>query len=168
MHGGRAIHCTGVVQYVARVHIIYRVITELLQKASQKGAERKLIIMIGGIWYRVPEKILQDTELTRSDIAVFAVIADRADGESCTMAAAELAALAGCCVRTVKTAVKRLSDRGYISIERAEGSANTYRQLVLPPKRRAGRSKKTNEGPDPEIEKYKCLINNFDDLKEAK
>lgn len=117
-----------------------------------------MIIMIGGVWYRVPEKILQDTELTRSDIAAFAVIADRADGESCTMAASELAELTGCCVRTIKTATKRLSERGYISIERAAGSASTYRQLVLPPKRR---NKKAAQADDPDIEKYKCLINKF-------
>lgn len=162
MHGGRAVYCTGVVQYVARVHIIYRDISDIFQrKASEKGAER-MIILIGGVWYRVPDKILQDPTLTRSDIAVFAVIADRADGASCTLAASEIASLTACCVRTVKSATKRLSERGYISIERSSGGASTYKQLLLEPKRRS-KHKAAQESSDNSMDKYKVVINRFDD-----
>ncbi len=118
-----------------------------------------MIIMIGGIWYRVPERILQDPELTRSDIAVFAVIADRADGDTCTMSSRELAELTSCCVRTVKTATKRLSERGYISVQHATGAASTYKQLLLEPKRR--KRQKPQSGAEDDVHKYDCLINKF-------
>ena len=116
--------------------------------------------MIGGTWYRVPERILQDPELTRSDIAVFAVIADRADGDTCTMSSRELAELTSCCVRTVKTATKRLMERGYISVQHTTGTASTYKQLLLEPKRRKPR--KSQSGAEDDIHKYDCLINNFE------
>ena len=119
-----------------------------------------MIIMIGGIWYRVPERILQDPELTRSDIAVFAVIADRADGGACTISSRELAELTSCCVRTVKTATKRLSERGYISIQHATGAASTYKQLLLEPKRR--KRQQSQSGAVDDVHKYDCLINKFE------
>lgn len=163
MHGGRAVYCTGVVQYVARVHIIYRYLSDIFQRKKLQRKERKgMIILIGGVWYRVPDKILTDPTLTRSDIAVFAVIADRADGGSCTLAASEIASLTACCIRTVKTSTKRLSERGYISIERAAGGASTYKQLLLEPKRR-GKKKAAQESSSSDIEKYNVVINRFDE-----
>lgn len=117
-----------------------------------------MIIMIGGVWYRVPDKILTDPTLTRSDIAVFAVIADRADGSSCTLPASEIASLTSCCVRTVKSSIKHLSDRGYISVQRSSGGASTYKQLIMEPKRRSKRA--ASKVPN-DIEKYNVVINNF-------
>lgn len=146
----------------------YTLYTEILQISLQKKLQRKerkgMIILIGGVWYRVPDKILTDPTLTRSDIAVFAVIADRADGSSCTLTASEIASLTACCIRTVKTATKRLSERGYISIERTAGGASTYKQLLLEPKRRGKR--KAAQAPS-DIEKYNVVINRFKDDEEA-
>ena len=155
MHGSRATYCTG----THYIQIYYRYLTEL-QRKERKG----MIILIGGIWYRVPERILQDTELTRSDIAVFAVIADRADGASCQMAASEIAKITNCCIRTVKSSTKRLSERGYISIERAAGGASTYRQLLLEPKRRG---KRRAQEEDHSMDKYNVVVNQFDTESEV-
>ena len=135
------------------------IFTDILQSFTERSW-KGLIIMIGGIWYRVPERILQDPELTRSDIAVFAVIADRADGDTCTMSSRELAELTSCCVRTVKTATKRLSERGYISVQHATGAASTYKQLLLEPKRR--KRQQPQGGAEDDIHKYDCLINKFE------
>lgn len=145
----------------------YTLYTDIFQISFRCFAERsgkELIIMIGGVWYRVPDKILTDPTLTRSDIAVFAVIADRADGSSCTLPTSEIASLTSCCVRTVKSSIKHLSDRGYISVQRSAGGASTYKQLLLEPKRR-GRKKAAQVPSD--IEKYNVVINRFKDDEEA-
>lgn len=157
MHGGSAIYCTA----HHYIQIYFRYLSEQLRRKERKG----MIIMIGGVWYRVPDKILTDPTLTRSDIAVFAVIADRADGSSCTLPTSEIASTTCCCVRTVKSAIKHLSERGYISVERTAGGASTYKQLLLEPKRRGKKAARAQAPND--IEKYNVVINRFKDDEEA-
>lgn len=122
--------------------------------------ERKCcIVMIGGAWVRLPLRVLQDENITKTGAAVLAAIIDKADGETAELTAAEIAAAAGCCVRSVKAATAALEQGGYIAIQRTPGGASVYKQLCLPPKRR-NNSKRKNE-PEQDFSKYDFVINNF-------
>ena len=116
-----------------------------------------MIVMIGGKWVRLPLEILNNERLTKTAAAVFAVIADKADGGTVQLTAAEIATAVGCCVRSVKTAVKALEKENYISVEHEQGGASIYKQLLLEPKRRS-RAKKT-EKDDFDASKYEIFIN---------
>lgn len=118
-----------------------------------------MIIMIKGSWYRVPESILTDKDLTLADAAAFAVIADKADGESAALSAAQIAAETGYSLRTIKSAVRKLSERHYIAVEHRAGSSSIYKQLVMPAKRR-----RASKAPEKDMSKYEVVINQFDDM----
>lgn len=119
-----------------------------------------MIIMIKGSWYKVPEVILTDKGLTLADACVFAHIAQECQQSSKALAASEIAAETGYSVRTVKTAVQRLSDRHYIAVEHRRGSSSVYRQLLVPPaKTSAPRGAQKRSSSNVDIEKYKIVIN---------
>ena len=131
----------------------------------------KGVIVTDKAWYRVPARLLRDSRLTGADIGVFAVIADRADGDTCTMAAADIAAELDVCKLTVKRAVSKLADYGYIAVERKAGKPSVYRQLLLAPKRRSTDKAARSEPRD--ISKYDFVIEQSmaeidRELKEAK
>lgn len=133
--------------------------------------KKGVIVMTEKTWYRVPIKLLRDSRLTASDIGVFAMIADRADGDTCTLSAAEMAAELNICKLTVKRAVIKLQDYGYIAAERKPGKPSTYRQLLLAPKRRSTDKAARSEQQD--IKKYDFVIDQSikeieRELKEAK
>jgi len=124
------------------------------------------IIMIDNEWYRVPARMLQDTTLNLPDVAAFAIIADRADKEGyCTITAAEIAKMTGYSTKTIRRATEKLQEKHYIAITHNVGQASTYQQLILPPKRRGTAAKQNTSGNN--VDKYKCVINNFDDLNRA-
>lgn len=123
--------------------------------------------MIGGIWYRVPEKILLDKNMTRVDIAIFAYIADRADGGEIQISRKELAENVDCSIPSVTRAIKKLSQAHYIEVTESLGDKSIYRQLMLEPKKHnvkpEKRSKKVKD--DFDVSKYEEFINRFDDVK---
>lgn len=124
--------------------------------------------MIDNEWYRVPARMLKDTTLNLSDIATFAIIADRADKEGyCTIAVAEIAKMTGNSTKTIRRAAEKLQKKHYIAITYNNGQANTYQQLILPPKRRGATTKSNGSAASSNVEKYKCVINKFDDLNKA-
>ena len=124
------------------------------------------IIMIDNEWYRVPARMLQDTTLNLPDVAAFAIIADRANKEGyCTITAAEIAKMTGYSTKTIRRATEKLQEKHYIAITRNAGQASTYQQLILPPKRRGYAAK--SDKPASNVDKYKCVINSFDDLNRA-
>lgn len=111
------------------------------------------ILMSSGVWYRVPDVILKDRRLTLSDVACFAVIADRADGAEAELTRAQIAELTELSDSSVKRAIQKLEKLHYISVQRQSGAASIYRQLVLEAKRRGGRPRK----PQSDISKYEEL-----------
>lgn len=127
-----------------------------------------LIVMIGGLWVKVPCKILNDERMSRADIAVFAYMADRLKSKT---AAVPISAIAHACEvseRTVIRSIDKLTKCGYIRAEKSKGRATVYTQLLLP----AGKQGTTrapqaaSDGYD--AEKYKCLINQIPEIiKEA-
>lgn len=125
-----------------------------------------MIIMIKGSWYRVPESILTDKDLTLADAAAFAYIADKADGESAALSAAQIAAETGYSLRTIKSAVRKLSERHYIAVEHRAGSSSIYKQLVMPAKRR--RASRASKAPEKDMSKYEVVINQFDEPVKGK
>ncbi len=115
--------------------------------------------MIKGSWYRVPECILTDQGLTLADAAVFALIADKADGSSVEISRDAIAAETGYSASTVKRSVSKLAARGYIAIEHRAGGASVYRQCLMQAKRKK-QSGRAQSVPD-DIAKYNCVINQF-------
>lgn len=126
-----------------------------------------MIVMIKGSWYKVPEVILTDKGLTLADAAVFAHVAQVCQQGSAELSTESIAEETGYSSRTVTAAVKRLSERHYIAVQLRPGRASVYKQLLLPPARSS--SKRPLQKPNPDIEKYKIVINDFSDMdKEAK
>ena len=129
-----------------------------------------LIIMIGGLWVKVPCKILNDERMSRADIAVFAYMADRLKSKT---AAVPISAIAHACEvseRTVIRSIDKLSKCGYLRAEKSKGRATVYTQLLLPAA--AGKAQGATRAPQAasdgyDAERYKCLINQIPDVKEA-
>lgn len=117
-----------------------------------------MIVMIGGLWLKVPAKLFNDERMNRSDIAVFAYAADRLKSRTAELPMMEIAAACEISKSTVIRAVKKLCDCGYLEAHKRAGKPTAYRQCVLP----AGKASSKAQSADPDIEKYKCLINNFE------
>lgn len=127
-------------------------------------------VSYNGAWYRVPDILFRDQDLTLSDVAVFAVIADRAstNDQSVELTRQQIADVLGCSVTTVKRAIAKLTDKHYISARHRAGAATIYTQLLLEPKRRSGSPRKSPKEDDGfDVEKYKVLINCFPADKEV-
>lgn len=121
-----------------------------------------MIVMIKGSWYKVPEVILTDKGLTLADAAVFAHVAQVCQQGTAELSTESIAAETGYSSRTVTAAVKRLSERHYLAVELRPGKASLYKQLLLPPARSSGSSShRRQQQPNPDIEKYKVVINDF-------
>ena len=120
-----------------------------------------MIVMIKGSWYKVPEVILTDKGLTLADAAVFAHVAQVCQQGTAELSTESIAAETGYSSRTVTAAVKRLSERHYIAVQLRPGKASVYKQLLLPPARSSSRRPQQQQQPNPDIEKYKVVINDF-------
>lgn len=157
----------------ARVDLLYtEYISELFQsgfrRADKKGCELMIITILNPVlieemmrmkndgFVRLPMRALQDKRLTMSAAAVLAVVLDRTDGKAAELSAAQIAASAGCSVRTVKSSLKLLQDTGYIVVEHREGYCSRFEcPDVLPPKRRW---KNVPEGKQNDVSEYECVI----------
>ena len=122
-----------------------------------------MIKLNANTWYRIPAKLLQDHDLSAADIAVFAVIADMIDNDSRTIAISDIIATTGYSKSTVIRAIKQLTDKGYITVSHEHGKPSKYTQHLLPAKKRSLQkySETKKQGIDPDVEKYKVLVNKF-------
>ena len=114
-------------------------------------------------WVRLPMKALRDENLTPLMVCVLAVIIDRTDGKAVEISSAAIAEEVCCSIRTVKTAIKKLSEANYIKVQHTQGGASVYSSTILDPKRRKP-SKSSKEQAEPDVssvEKYKEFINKF-------
>ena len=118
-----------------------------------------MIIMIGGLWLKVPCKLFNDERLTRSDIAVFAYAADKLKNRTDTLPVSQIAAACEISKSTVLRALDKLISYGYMSAQKSAGKPTLYTQLLLPPERRKKSQKAAQEFDSSE---YDWVINNFD------
>lgn len=105
---------------------------------------RGVIIMIGGQWVRVPCQMLTDNRISKTDVAIFAYIADRLGDDAKPLSRTDIATACECSVATVKRAVARLCEFNYLYADQIPGKPTVYRQTVLPAKRR-GSSKRAEQ-----------------------
>ena len=160
----RDICVMGVVTSVSRVHIIY---TEFfIQTLYSEEADKKMkgvIIMIGGLWLKVPTALFNDERMTRSDIAVFAYAADRLKDNTAELPIKKIAEACEVSERTVMRAIDKLCACGYLKADKRPGKSSLYTQLVLPPTPRKGKAKKDTGEFD--VTPYKAFINVFEGAK---
>jgi len=123
-----------------------------------------MIIMIGGLWLKVPCKLFNDERLTRSDIAVFAYAADKLKDRTDTLPVSQIASACEVSKSTVIRALDKLISYGYMAADKRQGKPTLYTQLLLPPERK--RSKK-EEKPAFDASEYEFVINNFGEEAEA-
>lgn len=125
--------------------------------------------MIGGLWVKIPCKMLTDERLMRSDIVVFGYLADKLKQRTAAITATEIAKACELHKNTVAKALLRLEEAGYIKADRTKGKPTKYTQLILPAAQ--SKAKPTNSKSAPadgfDAEKYKILINNFGSKKGA-
>ena len=158
-YGQRCIMNVGVGSHMTRPYIIIQnIITEYYYRGDKlmKG----VIIMIGGQWVRVPCQMLTDERISKTDIAIFAYIADKLGDSSKALSRADIAAACECSIATVKRAVARLCEYKYLYADQIPGKPTVYRQTILPAKRR-GSSKRAEQeqGAAFDTEKYEFVIN---------
>ena len=158
---------------VARVlYIITEYISEFISERQSRRTERGVVMfrvividqklieemmrLKNDGFVRLPMRALQDKRLTMSAAAVLAVVLDRTDGKAADLSAAQIAAAAGCSVRTVKTSLKLLQDTGYIIVEHREGYCSRFEcPDVLPPKKRW---KNAPESKQNDVSAYECVV----------
>lgn len=121
------------------------------------------IIMIGGLWLKVPCKVLNDERMSRADIAVFAFMADRLKNRTAAIPIKTIAAACEVSERTVIRSIDKLISCCYIKADKSQGKATVYTQLLLPTAQ--SKAKPTNSKSAPadgfDADKYKICINNF-------
>lgn len=114
-------------------------------------------IMLSGKWYKVPSAILNDADMTRADICVYAYIADALKGKTAAIRTATIADRCELSQRQVTRSVRALERAGYIECQRIEGAATRYTDKLL----RADKRKEDTE------DKYSFVFNNFPEVKKA-
>lgn len=142
----------------ASKEVIVLVITLLDPRLIKEVAEMAKARREGFV--RLPLAALQDKRLTMSDATVLAVILDVADDKTAQLSAAQIAAAAGCCVRTVKSAIHRLEECGYLLVSRSVGSQSLFScPNVLPPKKRWKNAPQSKQ--DDDISAYESVVGKF-------
>lgn len=131
-----------------------------------------MIVMINGKWLRVPTKILTDERCSRSEIIVFAYVADKAGESGAQISRAAVAAACELSESTAKRSLHKLVQLNYLSAEERCGAASFYKQLLLEPKRRC--SQRRSERPKNEkysenyVERYRdelqAIVNKLPDI----
>lgn len=131
-----------------------------------------MIVMINGKWLRVPTKILTDERCSRSDIIVFAYVADKAGESGAQISRAAVAAACELSESTAKRSLHKLVQLNYLSAEERCGAASFYKQLLLEPKRRSSqrRSEPKNEKySENYVERYRdelqAIVNKLPDIE---
>lgn len=95
-----------------------------------------LIIMLKGGWYKVPGRIMNDPEITKADIMVFAYVADRLKGSIGAVSVRSVAAATELSLRQCQISLHRLSDRGYLQAQERPGACTLYAETLT----RSGRA----------------------------
>ena len=90
-----------------------------------------------GEWLRMPVELIGKVSPTAAIVA--AVICDRGNMRTIELTGEQLATAAGCCVRTVRTALHELESQGFCVVHRTRsGLEITPAELMLPKRSPAG------------------------------
>ena len=120
-------------------------------------------------FYKILQEMTEKSDVELSDICVMSVLVSYAqytDEHIVTFSAREIQEkFKRLSLRTVQRSLQRLIKNGWIRIE-ARGQKNTYKVLLyIPPiEDKPIMQKKiqpSTSAPDPDVEKYKVLINRF-------
>ena len=103
---------------------------------------------------RVPCQMLTDNRISKTDIAIFAYIADRLGDDAKPLSRTDIATACECSIATVKRAVARLCECNYLHADQIPGKATVYSQTVLPAKRRPGKRAEQEQGKQIDTSKY--------------
>lgn len=91
-----------------------------------------LMIMLRGLWYKVPSELFNDEGITKADMAVFAYVADRLKGECKAVSVRSVCAATDYSRRQVQESLKKLTERRYLSAQERPGQCTLYKQLLIP------------------------------------
>ena len=105
-----------------------------------------MIIMMRGLWYKVPAELFNDPEISKADMAVFAYIADRLKGDTKAVSVKATAAATELSRRQVQYSLRNLCLRRYLIAKERPGLCTLYTQTLIPSK--GGSS---SSAADPEI-----------------
>ena len=113
--------------------------------------------------------VLSDDRLARSDCQLYAVLLDAADYGTVNKTLPQLAALCGVSRNTVQRSLHRLSNYGYIALQRTGRASNiTIIDAILPPKKRGtAADRRRAEKEKAEMDAYIALSNRFRKEDEA-
>lgn len=124
-------------------------------------------MMIGGKWLRVPTQLLTCDELTRADLAVWCYVADRIGDSIEPVPRAAIMAACELSESSVKRSLRKLVGLHYLHAQERPGAPTAYRQTLLEPKQRR-RSSSAAATEDPDVEKYKVVMNVIPDPEKGK
>lgn len=100
--------------------------------------EGGFIIMMRGLWYKVPAELFNDSYITKADMAVFAYVADRIKGETKAVSLQSIQAATELSRRQIQLSLHKLVECKYMQAVERPGKATLYKQLLLPIKKGAG------------------------------
>lgn len=86
--------------------------------------------MLKGGWYKVPAKIMNDPEITKADIMVFAYVADRLKGRIGAVSVRTVAVNTELSMRQCQISLHRLAAKGYLQAQERPGACTLYRETL--------------------------------------
>lgn len=105
--------------------------------------------MMRGCWYKVPSELFNAPAITKSDIAVYAYVADRLKGKAAGVSVRSVAAAAELSIRQVQLSLHKLVEYGFLSAEPVAGHCTRYRDELLPrPRHREEVNENESVGPE--------------------
>ncbi len=107
-----------------------------------------IIIMMKGLWYKVPSELFNDPSITKADMAVFAYVADRCKGKTLAVSLRSIQCATELSRRQVQNSLRKLCEYRYLSAQERPGECTLFTQLLISIKERDGSE------ADPEREIY--------------
>ena len=127
-----------------------------------------MIIMIGGLWLKVPCKAFTDERLTKGDIAVLAYMCDKLKQRTASIAIADVCEACELSKSTALRAVDKLCSCGYLRADKRAGKPTQYTQLCIPAKSAQKQpERKQEQASYTDTSKYDFVINNFPEEEQA-
>ena len=136
---------------ILQTYYCYRLITVKTVSAPSKGGKEMqggIIIMMKGLWYKVPSELFNDNYITKADMAVFAYVADRVKGKTLAVSLRSIQNATELSRRQVQKSLQKLCECRYLSAQERPGESTLYTQLLIPIKESSG------AGAEPEREIY--------------
>lgn len=90
------------------------------------------IIMMHGLWYKVPSELFNDSYITKADMSVFAYVADRLKGKASAVSLRSIQVATELSRRQVQLSLHKLCECHYLSATERAGHATVYKQLLIP------------------------------------